>query len=85
MSFLWGVSSKQVYGIMGADSNISSTEASHYINELFSVKFAKEGEEFGPCVLIFDNSKVHTSAKSASNIFSHNIKSVSIPPYTPVL
>lgn len=64
MTFIWGLSAKRVYGLMGSDGSITSDEIILYIKELWLAREGQLEPNDSDFVIVFDNAKVHTSSKT---------------------
>ena len=81
MSFVWGVLSKSVYGLMSAESIKTSSELMLYIKTL-----SEKREDNNPYFnFVYDNARIHTSKAVQDFILKSKLRSISIPPYTPIL
>ena len=85
MSFVWGVSSKSVYGLMGAESTITSSELMFYIKTLSEKREDLVNHNNTDFIFVYDNARIHTSKAVQDFILKSKLRSISIPPYTPIL
>ena len=85
MTFIWGLSAKRVYEIMGSDGTITSAEVKHYIQELSESRKILWNDDDQNFVLMFNNARVHTSILTNKFISSSKLRAIRIPAYWPVL
>ena len=85
MSFIWAISSHQVYGLLGVDGSVTSDIIKHYITELVLKRKWDPVMALMPFVIIWDNAKVHSNELIKSFLIRSKLRAISIPQYTPVL
>ena len=82
--FVWKVSSKSVYGLMGAKSTIASSELMFYIKALSEKKEDLVNHTFRH-FFVYDNARIHTSKAVQDFILESKLRLIRILPYTPIL
>ena len=85
MSFVWGVSSKRLYGLMGVQGKCNLTMFKFYRKQMFvelesSVKF-DDNER----IIVWDNASTYLSDRASEFILSSKLRVITIPPYNPAL
>ena len=85
MSFVWGVSSKRLYGLMGVQGKWDSSVYKFYINKMFSDLESSTRLLDNERIVVWDNASIHLSEIVSKFISSTKSRVITIPPYNPVL
>ena len=83
-SFIWALSSKQVYGVIGSHNSITSEVFKLYVKELWEHRSGCGALKSTPFILMYENWKVHTSKVMREFIAKSKLRSISTPSYSPI-
>ena len=85
MFFVWAVFSKTVYGLMGTEQTITSSELMLYLKTLSEKKEDLENHNNTYFIFVYDNARFHISKAAWDFILKSKLRSISIPLYNLIL
>ena len=85
MSFVWGVSSKRLCGLMGVQGKCNSTVFKFYLKQMFAELESSAKFDDNERIIVWDNASIHLSDSASEFILSSKLRVITIPPYNPVL
>ena len=83
-SFIWVLSNKQIYGIIGSQGSITSKLFKHYLKELWIHQNSCSTLKSTPFILIYDNAKMHRAEIVREFIANSKLRSICILSYSPI-